>query len=1500
MDDAQELKSSVVPDDSPADTPDVHFQQDVPERKSSRNRIGYHRVYLDGFVLWASKPNRSGGVILPSGAQARHPTIIFGPTLDRIPSQEHVIIRLPLPCNPRASTIKAGIFRLVTLTLLCSPTHAQQLGLEKVENPVYLADSSTAADSLHQINELLSRDNLDQAVRLVDQTITTYGNRLILSDDPSATELYIPVRDRMNRFVLDHPKLLSASRRILTPSAQTLLSDGRWAQVYSTRWFTKPGYLASLHHAQVLIENAHFDEGLGSLEQLKDHPDFSADDQRFLKLQSLAHRMIETNSHSADQPTALNLDGIVPEALAIESITPKPEIGQLQPISQPRLTGANWDPSSWIMPTADTNAIYTNDGVTISCFDRYTLKPLWRLQTAKDRSELPITQEARARIGRVIEDASTVTLVNNALYLASGVARNGSRSGDDRLLKIDAHTGEIQWGIDIKALDPSLKESSIRGRVIVDEDTVIVGARTNNRKKRLVSFSIVGIDAATGKLRWVRALASAGALPFQQMGQLAHSPILHRGTIYWTDQIGLIFAIESASGHIRWARTLPSPDVYARSNRPSFAVSSPVITDDGLFALSSDGSLIMQIDPDTGGIIGSRPADPVGEALYLLAVGDSIACVSPSMIYFYPSARFTTVNPRKSAYLGGSSGIRGRVIVQGNQLLVPTNDGIKIIDENRPLVSVSLPLEHTGNILALDGQIIVADEMNIASYLSWETAQATLQARIQSDPSSAITLTQLAYRANKPTKTIQAADRAMRTLASLDEPQRTQLSGEMFDILERMLTDANTAGTSETSGVLDRDQQRTMIDYLSELARTHEQVVAHRIALGTWNEHYGTKKQAVAAYQDILDQPALSRAMWQGSGIAIRGGIAAARNIGRILDDVGYQPYQSLSAIAESERSFLPESPTPAALEQLAHRYPFAKITPHLWLEVAQKAKDAHQISEATHVAKEGLNRAIVLHRLGVAPDQPTVDTLAEIAIAGMMINNQAHDAQIFASSIGNEFEHLTLRINGQTITQDQIIEMAKLANHTPILGNRFVRSDTPLLIAGSPIVPPVRIDRGGVVMHSPQNGMIHYIRIGRGAYESAWSRQSMVLAQPAIPWQDEQQTIVVWPIDSQPDSTGSIESIQTTTGDTTWIVSNIREELGSQSTRIPDELARRDGMFETPLAGITPINQILVVADGRTLIVCDRIGRAMGIDQHSGTILWKHDMPANRIFDLDLSGSVLGICGMMTIDQPDEQQAGAFIPIAASLNPRTGEVTQLVDQLGEYPRWIRADSHNNLILGTLTNIISLEPGSGNINWIYNDALLEETQGAWIANNQLLVEDADNDLWSLNLDQSDPKAQRLELRQRLTNRSWVHVRSSLDDVLVASDRGFAGFNQSQQLIASDPINTIAGMIDVAWGLDQLVMVEQPDFNSYETHPRSTSNLYLMDLHTGMLLDEIALSVPSEVRRSPQSITAITGGVIVSYHELSVFVPITSTTSAATTSDKTHASELVSVRQNDRH
>src|SRR5690606_33505763 len=111
----------------------------------------------------------------------------------------------------------------------------------------------------------------------------------------------------------------------------------------------------------------------------------------------------------------------------------------------------------------------------------------------------------------------------------------------------------------------------------------------------------------------------------------------------------------------------------------------------------------------------------------------------------------------------------------------------------------------------------------------------------------------------------------------------------------------------------------------------------------------------------------------------------------------------------------------------------------------------------------------------------------------------------------------------------------------------------------------------------------------------------------------------------------------------------NIRDHLADQSDRIPDDLARVDAQFNTPVKGPVPINQLVVVTDGHTLVVSDRIGRAMGIDLFTGQTLWNADLPVNRLYDMDLAGGVLGICGIMYTDRAIDQQQGTVTSIVAS-----------------------------------------------------------------------------------------------------------------------------------------------------------------------------------------------------------------------------------------------------------
>ena len=1427
--------------------------------------------------------------------------------------------------SPAIARLAPIIVVLAALVLAVGPGHAQQQGGGNAQNPIYLADSPTAQQSLLRLPELIEQQNLDEAVRLTDQVITELGDRLIAQNPDDPDRVHIPVRRRLERFVLDHRALLDAYRLRQTPAASAWLAQGDWARVARDAWLTEPGFIASVRWAQTLIEAAQFNAGMALLADLESHPDADAQSAMAASLAHLGARYLDTEqawalaerwraraglapsprdpiepppSAQAALPAArsliwstaqhtepVSLAGIVPGELARAPLTPEVQLDLIDPDAPGRFGSSNWEPTPWVAPVALGSALYTNDGVTISCFDRFTLRPIWRVQTSTDTSQLPVTPDTRARLGRIIEDQTTLTIDDGALYSAGGIPKNGARDGDPRLYKLDADDGQIRWGVDITALDPTLVDASIRGPVIVDHGSVLVMARTNNRRQRLISLTVVALDAATGDLRWIRPVASAGSLPFQQMGQLAHAPIVSDGIAYYTDHIGVAFAIRTATGSVLWARPLPAPDLYARFSRPSFAGNTPVLNSHGLFVLTTDATRIIRLDPATGHTLDSRPADPLGESMYLLQIDDDrFAAVSTNRVTLYRADRFATASPVRSPELGTQSNIRGRVVSAGGRLIVPISTGVALLDPNNPAKPQSIALDHTGNILALDGQLIVVDEMDAMSFLAWDTASAMLSARIQEDPGASVTLAELAFRAGRQGEIIPSVQRAMRVLRTLPIDQRRRLEDQLFGVVLTMVTpsrpgagapdapDTTTAtdATNATGMVttpLDPASTLTLLNHLGELARTHEQVVAHRMALGALHQRRSDPAGAVRAYQDILDQPALSAAMWEGTGIAVRAGLEATRRIGGIIESVGYAPYTPLDRLADTERGFIEPGADPAAYERLATRYPWASIAPSLWRSASEGYSSAHRVPAAISAATRGIDAARRLSHFSIDTDPAVVNDLAETALSGMIATNRARDAEIFARGLAGDFPDLTLRVGGRVVTGDQLADAAHGANQMPALGNSFIRDDAPLLVTGSPVKTANRIDPGGIVLYAPQLGRVQYVRMGPNITEPVWERRSPTNEPPLIPWQDQTRTLIFWPQGNDANTSATLEAIETTTGRLVWSIGSVRARLWAGSTRVADDMARVDSMIPVPVNGPAPIGQLLVSTDGRTVVITDRIGRAMGLDLFSGDELWHTDLPLNRVHDLDLSGSILGVCGLMVTDRAVHQRAGTAVPIVAALDPRTGEPIQVLDRFGMSPRWVRTTADGHLLVATTDRVIAINTAAGSVDWSLQDGQLVETVGAWVSADQLITLDASATLWSINLDDGRRSPRPLDTRGRISSRGWIDVRPGIDRTLLASSKGLVAFDGQQQVIATDPLDLSGSIVDIAWGRDRAVLVEQARFVDGAMQAR----LHLIGLEDQRLLDTITLSIPATLDRTPVSATAVATGVLVGFGEVSVFV-----------------------------
>lgn len=523
---------------------------------------------------------------------------------------------------------------LLAVCSVASPARAQF-----IENPVYLDDSTTAQATLERLDELVTRGSIGEAVRALQQLLDEEGGRLLPSADDA--EVFVSVRRRVHETLLGQPALLIRYRDAQEAIAADRLNTGNHNEVERTRLLTASGFEAALRVAQLHLEAARFNAARRTLEQLENHPDrtgpgasgaaelaaliarYTNDDPaRALaaRWSAQAGRVLEAIDpiaapRSTQAPVAnassggvgwsgkpIRIDSVLADPLQSVALT----AGDAQDY-EPR--GNMGRPSAWTLPAAAGDLLYLNDGETVSAWDRFTFRPVWRAHTIDDRDSPPLEQMLRARrdsLGRNLEDPTTVTIHADTLLCVTGRANAGERRGDPRLHAINRLTGERLWSVDPEAIDSTLVGGSIRGPVVVSDGVVVVAVRKMLRRRRLVSVLLVGLDLHSGETRWVRQIASTGSLPFQQYSPLSVGLAERGGVVFVTDILGAAGAVEAATGRVQWVTRLRSDPFLANRARSVWTSADPLPLGDTLALISPDGLQLLRLDSKTGQTLGSR------------------------------------------------------------------------------------------------------------------------------------------------------------------------------------------------------------------------------------------------------------------------------------------------------------------------------------------------------------------------------------------------------------------------------------------------------------------------------------------------------------------------------------------------------------------------------------------------------------------------------------------------------------------------------------------------------------------------------------------------------------------------------------------------------------------------------------------------------------------------------------------------------------------------------
>lgn len=1373
-------------------------------------------------------------------------------------------------------------FRSIVLGLvLCAAATGQ---VSTPENPVYVDDSTNASDVLARLDELKRQGSVSEAVRALQRLLETEGNRVLATAD---ADLYRPVRRIAHERMLSDPELLGAYRAAEEAEAARQLEAGAFEAVVQSRFLTASGLEAALRVAQLQLERAAFRASLITLEEIEIHPDFETVRPDAVALLTRLSAYLDPVPGAllarwgapeagariipppwaapdvlgpADPGPPTRLDGIIPRPLTSADLSPlldAPTSGEELPFATERRT-SDESVFAWTLPTVVDDVVYTNDGEHISSLDRFTLRLNWRVQRVDPVEDSLLTRrDIRRRQSRRIEDSSEVTIAGDRLLAVTGLPVSGTRQGDARLHCMDRATGRVFWSVDPADLDPALEGGSIRGPAVAAEGVAVVAVRKWARERRTVSIYLVGLDLDSGGLRWFRLMGSAGALPFQTAGRFPERITLHEGIVYRGDEIGLVAAVEMDTGRPVWVRRFGSVRLYDTDVRPPWASSGPVVRGGDVITIAPNRERIIALDQATGELRGALDADRFAKPNYLLSTAERLVCVSAGRIAWTDLATFPDGDVRVSDDLA-SPPMVGRVAATGEELIIPRNGMITTLDLATRQAR-SRDIDEPGNLIALDGQLLAADESQLHSYMVWEVASRLLQERLAADPSNpapAATLAELAFRAGRYDQILAPVDRALdaiRRSPTAHELTRRDLFVSVLGMLDPATLNSRGGDEATQVKIADMTLLAALTERLEALAESPEELVSHHLIHASLREAMGDVPDAIESLQRILGDRFLAGSFWHGGQLTIRADLEASRRISRLLSEHKWDAYADFEREAQVQFSILGPEASVDELGELARRYPFSSLAPQFWLSSAR----ADDSPAGGRRLLEGVRSLERLHGLG-APITPEVaGELFGLAIQSLVADGRAAEAGRLVDLRARDFADIPLTIAGiETAPDDLLGSESRLAEapKRPRIGLSIDPGAVPRLEQGRVLTPTMNDARplptGMVLLASPSGRLIRLLALdGDGVLRERWRR--VVPAEPILLELTETSALVAWlDLDEI-----RIESIDAADGSTKW------EKQPFEPLGLRDGVPRASLLsgFTTPLEGRVFSNQLLLAGDDRILAIAERSGRVVTVDRRSGRELWRDQSEVERVFDITLGAGVLVVAGTAP-DATDTWKTRIVTQEA-----RTGEVMSRLDDAPGMVRWLRVTNDHQLAVGLDRGVICLDLAESQVRWMLSDEPTVQSIDAWALDDTLFVLDQSLRLWRIDVPSGRLIRPDLETRARLGNRTGIQVRSIDGLIAFASASGMVVYDESGDLIGIDVFDSIGALVPSEHGRDMMAMIDtapvpSPDgFGSYM--------LYLMANDSGRLLGQF----PVRTHAAPESVTLLDGKVLISAGEATLVI-----------------------------
>ncbi len=1180
--------------------------------------------------------------------------------------------------------------------------------------------------------------------------------------------------ERVERFLRTHPTTLERYRQIEGPEAARVLTIEGPEKVARLYGLTPAGLSSHLAIAESDFHAGRFERAILRLKRIEGHPDLGTstkDASAYWFLRGACTSLLGRTSDRelADtQLLALGLDETSPERVAIArfAAVTTPDVPVLRsPLTAgvpPESDERGWQPV-WTEPLSSTpytrlfvlpdefsgvrlggplpraldrakfdgtflvvapsvfgDLAIVSDGDTVRAMDRLSHRTVWMRAIEAGR----VDRDAGAVI-----DLASVAVGEGRVVVLPGYGFVNERGTLARVTCLDLETGAVRWESPLATLGgDEFSELFPVGEPVIADGAVYVLARKVTSRLETVEY-ILALDRDDGSLLWATYIAGAGSVNMQGLRPASRITVAD-GSVWVASMVGAIARLDASDGRTQWLQRFLVPVRDARYPTEAWELGGPALIGDWLFAVSPDQATVVQIERETGRIentfaLGSTNA--WGTTRYILADGGDdlraprLFAVGGDIVAFDPDRptqplwTLSAVNAERFADRAGiasRTGIRGRVQIAGDLLVVPGIDDVLLVSRDTGRVKERIEIEGPANPVLVGPQLLLGQNASVTALMPAASAERLMRERIALEPNDAeggLALLDLGLRAKRIDLCVEAANfaRAAIDRASLSATSERAREELVVRLLRTAQLEAAAGPAGEPIHIL-----------LDSIVREPSQRVRQLLAAGEWLAEQGRLDDAVVAMDRVLAEPELA-SVPVGRSDETR--VPASLDALARLAGLGERATAAMSRRDEMARKQVAEAMSvdaaskPQALRAVAESFPLTAAGVDAALSAAAIFADRQEWLGGWAVLQSSL-RAVPVDARGNEWATRLVGASIDLARrAGWPLTATA----IVDTALAERGDLRVALADGSHTLRE--LRDAATKPSASIGGEPGTVRELPgKLVRGAAGATAIKgID--GILTADGQAMSL----LTLPDFQPAWKativdRDPLLLLVGSYNGVD---AILIWQEPSDRDATAS------------WI--GLRDGAVLATTPAAGDLLSAEALLDAgrPTSQQMPnespylASQILPIIAGRSLVLVRRNGDIAAFDLADlSKPSWTAKRVLDQIFEVGVTDWALALGGQASGEIRPGAAGPSGLPSVVALSPSNGTVlTRTTLSEGEDVRWLRILESGEVIVGVRSAVIALDAlgrldgRSAPLRWRKESLDVQDSLGAWRFGRSLVL-----------------------------------------------------------------------------------------------------------------------------------------------------------------------------------